>query len=170
MARPSLFTPARAALIVRTIRETGCSLGAAARVAGIGESTLKDWRKRGAEELAQAEAAAHIDLEHEPQSFAEFVTLLEHALAGIESKLTKCLLDAASKDWRAAAWYLERRRPEVYRDAHTSVEASVQPHAIGAGAVGGLEPGTVLVLDSAETNDYLRAHRMAEQAERDKRR
>lgn len=114
MARPSLFTPARAALLVTTIRETGCSLGAAARVAGIGESTLKDWRKRGAEELGSSESVPDIGTEDAPQSFGEFFFALEHALAGIESKLTKCLVDAATKDWRAAAWWLERRRPEVY--------------------------------------------------------
>jgi transposase-like protein len=127
MARPTLFTAARAALIIRTIRETGCSLGAAARVAGIGESTLRDWRKRGADELSQSEDPAEPMPERAPESFGEFVVALEQALAGIESMLTKCLVDAAAKDWRAAAWWLERRRPETYGANPTADDKAPEP-------------------------------------------
>jgi hypothetical protein len=150
MARPSSFTPARAALIVTTIRETGCSLGAAARVAGIGETTLRDWRKRGAEELEQTEHQADIDPEREPESFGEFVMTLEHALAGIESQLTKCLIDAARKDWRAAAWWLERRRPEVYGDAKVKIDDDA-PNATTA--------RVIYLVDSDKAQELLSAKR-----------
>lgn len=154
MPRPSLFTPARAALIVRTIRETGCSLGAAARVAGIGESTLKDWRKRGLAELRQCEEQLDVDPTREPQSFGEFTTALERALAAMESKLTKCLVDAADRDWRAAAWWLERRRPEVYRDPKPLEEEETEPD-------GESDKLRIVELTPDQVDELLKARRIA---------
>lgn len=157
MARPSLFTPARAALIVRTIRETGCSLGAAARVAGIGETTLREWRKRGASELEEHNVPTDVDPEHAPESFGEFVMGLEQALAGIESKLTKCLVDAASKDWRAAAWWLERRRPETYGDAKASKSSAEDTPAASSA-----ETKVIYLVDAEKAQQLLSAQREAE--------
>ena len=161
MARPSLFTPARASLIVRTIRETGCSLGAAARVAGIGETTLREWRKRGADELEQHEVPTDVDPEHAPETFGEFVMALDHALAGVESKLTKCLVDAASRDWRAAAWWLERRRPDVYGDGKAS-----KPSAENTPPGTPVEARVIYLVDAERAQQLLSEQRAAEQRQK----
>jgi hypothetical protein len=76
---------------------------------------------------------------------------LEHALAGIESQLTKCLVDAARKDWRAAAWWLERRRPEVYGDAKAKIDDDDAPTA-GTARV-------IYLVDSDKAQELLSAQR-----------
>lgn len=77
----------------------GVPIRLAARSLGIGRSTLYDWRAAGGEGLAP---------------YVTFVAKLERALARVEATLTLSLTSAAKKDWRAAAWWLERRRPQRY--------------------------------------------------------
>lgn len=154
MARPTLFTPARAALIVRTIRETGCSLGAAARVAGIGESTLRDWRKRGAQELSENAEPIEAAPDGEPQSFGQFVVALEQVLAGVEARMTRCLITAADRDWRAGAWWLERRRPELYGVARATAELDGDVHPDNSPA--SIHAGPLDMLSAESVRAYVR--------------
>ena len=39
--------------------------------------------------------------------------------------MTRLVFDAAPSDWRAAAWWLERRRPEAY-GRHARPEADIR--------------------------------------------
>jgi hypothetical protein len=77
----------------------GVPMRLAARAHGIGRSTLYDWRQAGDAGLPP---------------YAAFVAKLDLALARVETTLTVSLTSAARKDWRAAAWWLERRRPQRY--------------------------------------------------------
>lgn len=82
----------------------GMPLGRVAERLGIGRRTVYGWRERSAE-FAEAYASAQ----------AAFLGRCELVVA-----------TAALTDWRAAAWYLERRSPEEW-GRHRAVKASASP-------------------------------------------
>lgn len=89
MARQSKLTPARQALAVEAI-EAGVTYADAAACAGIAESTWHMWMKRS-------------------PAFREAIAA---ASARVELRCLQIINEAMVKDWRAAAWFLERRFPE----------------------------------------------------------
>jgi transposase len=116
MARPTKFDQQKASRIIQSVGQ-GATFKDAAAIAGISYDTLNNWRGRG--------------LRDEKGGFFEFCHALTRAEAeGIES-LVRRIHEASETDWRAAAWLLERRRPEVYgRKAlieHTGSEGKQMP-------------------------------------------
>ena len=96
--RPSLYTPALhervcALVAVRVPIRTACQLE------GIGARTLYDWRERG-------------KLGQEP--FASFEQDLAIAVARAEATAVQFIATAAADNWKANAWWLERRFPKRY--------------------------------------------------------
>ena len=85
------FTPERAKAIATAIK-LGATYELAAAYAGVSADSLARWRKKYKE-------------------FAEDLRLAEGA--GVMVALMK-IEKAASRDWRAAAWKLERRYPDSY--------------------------------------------------------
>lgn len=100
--RPTKYTPAIGKRICELVA-AGVSVEGAAASQGIGKRTVYDWRERG-----QADDA--------DESLAKFALDLEKAMGDIEARLTMNVTARAKADWRAGAWWLERRRPEVYGD------------------------------------------------------
>jgi hypothetical protein len=100
--RPTKYTPAIGQQICKLVA-AGVSVEAAAQSQGIGKRTVYDWKERG-----QADNAA--------EPYASFALDLEKAMGDIEARLTMSVTAKAKADWRAGAWWLERRRPEVYGD------------------------------------------------------
>lgn len=99
MARPSKLTSEVEARIVEAV-ELGATWERAADAAGIGASTLREWRQRG--EAGEA-------------PFAAFVAALKRAEGdGVERALRTIRMAAESGTWQAAAWLLERRYPADY--------------------------------------------------------
>lgn len=103
--RPTKRTPERENLLLLAIAK-GLPLKAACKLAGLGFTTFNGWREEDpffAQKIEFAEAQA-----------------IERNLALIQR--------AALKDWKAAAWILERRhpdmfaRPEVQLGQHVSVQ------------------------------------------------
>jgi hypothetical protein len=97
--RPSKLTPESASRILAAVR-CGCPNTIACRSAGIGESTLYQW----------------LDFARDrPDSeYAEFAERLEEARdEGVAARLA-LIQKAAVKDWRAAAWLLERDVPDRF--------------------------------------------------------
>lgn len=105
----------------------GQNLEEAAVVAGVSRTTLWNWRKRGiAEEerlakreqdLEQGKEPDHSDEEHDKiaQREAPYLKLwqkVSEATARWEKAMLVYLDKGAKKDWKAAAWMLERRAPE----------------------------------------------------------
>jgi transposase len=82
----------------------GYSYSAAAKLAGIAESTFFRWRAMG-----QLEGAEEI--------YVVFYLEVEEASAFSEAEALQLVRSAAIKErnWRAAAWFLERRFPERYQ-------------------------------------------------------
>jgi len=98
IGRPSSYTPALARAVCSAIA-SGLPVGVACRQHGIARQTLYDWRVQGR-------------AGREP--FAGFAARLERATAEAESRSVLAVVKAAKRDWRAAAWMLERRWPQRY--------------------------------------------------------
>lgn len=98
--RPTKFTPEVGAGICALVEE-GITLQSAAAHFRVPESTVHDWLKRGRGEDADPE-------------FAEFAAGYEAALGAIERVMVQNVVTAAAGDWKASAWWLERRRAKDY--------------------------------------------------------
>jgi hypothetical protein len=101
MARPTKFTPGTVRDILAGIR-AGLPYRLAAEAAGVSESTFHQWQRgqfpRGADKALRA----------------EFLEALTRAKGESARRLTALISTAATDDWRAAAWLLERRFPGDY--------------------------------------------------------
>jgi hypothetical protein len=91
MARPTKYTPETAKKITDAL-SAGNTRRAAAAYGGIDETTLCRWLRRFA-------------------GFARSVTLAE---ASCEVALVATIRAAAPSDWKAASWWLERRRHQSW--------------------------------------------------------
>jgi len=102
MPRPSKLTETAQAAI-RAALEAGNTRAAAAQAAGIEPDTLRVWMRQG-----------------EQQATGRHRTLartVEQAEAQAETEAVAEIRAAWKRgEWRAAAWWLERRRPETYRE------------------------------------------------------
>lgn len=98
--RPTLLNPTRQAALLKAI-EQGMPLKHAAAMAGMSYDTLNAWQKRGENESA-------------PEQFRQFCQLLRHSQAVAMQVHLSSICDSAKRDWRAAAWMLERRFPEDF--------------------------------------------------------
>jgi hypothetical protein len=99
--------------------ETACAL------VGIGTTTFYRWLELGSGPNARS-------------PYREFREAVKKAEAAAEAKRIQIITEAAKEDWKAAAWYLERRYPERWgrRDRlqaeleHSgTVTANVEQHA-----------------------------------------
>jgi Winged helix-turn helix len=88
----------------------GVTLETACAACGIARRTVYNWLERAQEVGAPAE-------------YVEFAELIELARASGEARNVRLIADAAEKDWKAAAWLLERNAPERY------AKPSVRPPA-----------------------------------------
>ena len=81
----------------------GHSYANSAKLAGIAESTFFRWRAEG-----QLEGADAI--------YQAFYLMVEEASAFSESEALQLIRSSANRDrnWRAAAWFLEKRFPDTY--------------------------------------------------------
>lgn len=82
--------------------EYGVTIEAAAESEGVSRQTIYNWRDAGRAGTSKA--------------MVQFAAQLERALAAAETRLTLNVINRAKDDWRAGAWWLERRRPDVYGD------------------------------------------------------
>lgn len=116
IGRPTALTPEVRRTVVQAIRG-GVYAHVAAQHAGIAPSTYYGWMARGRAErdrlLAMIEEGedrpAPLDSE---RPFLEFLEAVSRADA--EAEIVATLKVRQADDWRAAAWYLERRHPDRY--------------------------------------------------------
>jgi hypothetical protein len=102
MPRPSKLTKTAQAAI-RAALEAGNTRAAAAQAAGIAPDTLRTWMRQGEQEAT----GRHRTL----------ARTVEQAEAQAETEAVAEIRAAWKRgEWRAAAWWLERRRPETYRE------------------------------------------------------
>jgi len=122
MARPTKLSPEIEERIVSAVR-AGTSIAGAAAYAGIDPSTFHRWMERGdPKRTGRADGR-----------YREFRARVEQASGEAEVRDVTVIAKAAPSDWRAAAWRLERRRPERYGRAaveETLPDAPIAEQAI----------------------------------------
>jgi hypothetical protein len=90
--------------------QAGTSYKQAAALAEVSYASLNRWRQQGSQPDAPAE-------------FRNFCNQIEAAEAQAADKLLKIILSAAAeRDWKAAAWLLERRHPEDWGKKEAAIE------------------------------------------------
>ena len=96
MPRLTKLTPALSARIALAIR-VGNYLETAASLNGICEATLHNWLARGRKGRPP---------------YVAFLVAVEKARSAAEADALKEIKGAMRENWQAAAWYLERTRPD----------------------------------------------------------
>lgn len=119
MARPIKLTPEIEKKILDAIR-MGNYLETAAAYANIARSTFYNWIKRGEKEIQRVNQNPRCKIKKSEKPFVDFKHKVDQALAEAEMRDVQIILRAASDDWRAAAWRLERRYPDKWskKDRH----------------------------------------------------
>src|SRR5215213_8049104 len=111
MARPTKLTPEVEERLVHAI-SVGASFKDACAHARISFQTLQNWKKRA---RRAAEQAGEPGGESEDtDQFVEFLDRIKKAEADAAVGWLSTMNKAARRDWKAAAWMLERRYPESY--------------------------------------------------------
>jgi len=114
VGRPTLLTPETAEALVAMLR-AGNYLHVACRAAGIARQTFQDWMERGlSEEDADAEYRA-------------LRTRVERARAEGHMRLVSLIANAATTDWRAASWLLERSYPKLWGGVSVTLRSEPEP-------------------------------------------
>ena len=112
MGRPSEFTPENREAIY-TLIKAGCSYPTAAMTIGISKTLIYQWMNRGTVERNRIQAG----LEPIPTEvdFLDFLNGVERKKEEfIASQIVAITKAGTSGDWRAAAWLLERARPNEF--------------------------------------------------------
>lgn len=100
-----MLTPERQERIVGAL-QAGNTRRASAQHGGIDEDTMLEWIRRGEGRDHRKKTAA----------FAAFAAAIKEAEAEAEVQYVKVIKNAAaSGNWQAAAWWLERRKAADYR-------------------------------------------------------
>ena len=104
MSRKSKLTPQRQQRICEALR-AGNTRAASAAYGGIDESTLYRW-------IARGEAATR-------GAYSEFRKAIKEAESAAEIRNVALIQKAAQETWTAAAWWLERRKPDDWARRET---------------------------------------------------
>ena len=111
--RPSKLTPERAQAIALAVSE-GHYLQHAAAAAGVARSSVHSWLARGQKARKRLDGGGEPEPDEEP--YLDFLEALEGAeRCAAELGIAPIRAAMADGDWRAAAWYLERRLPSHWR-------------------------------------------------------
>jgi hypothetical protein len=98
MARPTELTPETQQILCSALERLPIKL--ACQVAKIDRETYRRWMKRG---------------ETGEQPYADFAALARKSAADYAADRLAKIHEAAEDDWKAAAWYLERRFPGEFQ-------------------------------------------------------
>lgn len=101
--------------------EKGVTVKAAAAHVGTCEGSVHAWRLRGERELERLADDPNARPIRREEKFVKFSEAMAQARDRSEYNLVELINNAAPKDWRAAAFLLERRHRKAY-GKHTAVE------------------------------------------------
>jgi hypothetical protein len=110
--RPRKLTPQVAADIFSSM-EAGTSLKQAALAAGVSERALNDWLRTGRAVVAECERTGKRPTKTQ-SIYVNFLHAIEEAGARCEDRYVTIIANAATLNWSAAAWMLERKAPARY--------------------------------------------------------
>lgn len=110
MARPCKLDPESQARIIQAV-SAGALLRDAAAAGGVSYRSLASWLARGRKATNGP--------------FRQFFQALKAAEAEVAARMCAAIVAAAKDDWRASAFWLERRRPKEFgRRTYTEVGGS----------------------------------------------
>ena len=109
--RTTRLTPEVHAKVEEALR-AGAYQRDAAAFAGISVRTFYAWLARGREAVEALERGDPV--EGVDRDLAAFLHMVEGTRSRVLVELVGIVQDAARRDWRAAAWFLERSYPEHY--------------------------------------------------------
>jgi len=112
MARPHKLTPEVEERMVRAI-SVGAAYKDACAYAGISYQTFLNWKKRAQQSEARSDDGCD-EPEETTRRFVEFFDRIKKAQGDAAMSWLATINKAAKRDWRAAAWALERRYPKSY--------------------------------------------------------
>jgi hypothetical protein len=98
--RPTKLTPQRRDDLTLLLAQ-GVPIKLAASATNVSPRSVRRWLREGdlRERVAEVRAAEQVDL---------------HGAASAEARLVVLILRASEHDWRASAWWLEHRWPEMW--------------------------------------------------------
>lgn len=130
------LTPERRDVICRAVR-AGATYRAAAEHAGVKAGTMLKWRDRG------------LNPDETDRAYVDFAQELAKATADAEVGAVAVIRKAMGDDWRAAAWFLERRHPDVWgqRQRTELTGARGGPVEVAAVDLRGLSRGDLVELE-----------------------
>jgi hypothetical protein len=97
----------------------GNTRAAACLHAGFAGRTVRRWLEDGAAHAAAMEE----DPTLKPTEQSRLWEAVQMAEGGVEVQMTALILNHAKTTWQAAAWWLERRRPQDYGKAERIISA-----------------------------------------------
>lgn len=109
MARKTSYTPEIGDRIAKLVN-AGAPIPRACEASHVSWNTAKTWIKRGRDGI---------------EPYTSFVTLIEEAKAAWVCGATMRITKASEKDWKAAAWLLERREARHF-GTKAKVDATIQ--------------------------------------------
>jgi transposase len=155
VARPTRLTDEVQERLVQLI-EAGNTATVAAVSLGIGESTYYEWMRRGRKEKRG--------------QFRRFYNAVKVARARGEIRLNSLLSLAAEKDWRAAAFYLERRNPKEWgqKNRLETTHKGDPKHPVAISGISQEQAGDELLRRLTETRErFLQAGNVTLRLERE---
>lgn len=102
--KPNKCTPERQERLIELVRQ-GSFREAACHAVGIGSQSLRNW-------LAKADQG--------DERYVEFARRLREAEAHVENECVFTIKSLGADDWRALAWYLEKRFPNRFGDVRVA--------------------------------------------------
>lgn len=91
------------------------------------ERSYRRWYNRGEAEYDRIDGNIDAEITPGEEPYLYFFVRVNEALASCEANMVGHVVTAAPNDWRAAAWYLERRIPDRYRQQQAIVGAGGAP-------------------------------------------
>ena len=104
MSKGELYSPEIVTQITALLK-AGITISSACEIVGISRQTYYNWAEK----------------------HPEFAEKVKKAIAESELRAVKIILDAAKRDWKAAAWFLERRFPDRW-GRRDKIEAEQKSH------------------------------------------
>ena len=102
---------------IRTLRKAislGNSFSTACDLAEVNYNLCRRWMALGGYPLSGQETKDSIKPEDAQEPYKSFASVMRTAAAEAESRAVQQVVSAGNRDWRAASWWLERRKPDEW--------------------------------------------------------
>ena len=102
---------------IRTLRKAismGNSFASACALAEVDYDLCRRWMALGGYPLSGRETKDAISPDNAEEPYRSFAAVMRSAAAEAEDRAVQQVMSAGNRDWRASAWWLERRNPDEW--------------------------------------------------------